>query len=835
MNALPSLNPGILDLDAPVVFFPVRHHSPAAARLVRSLALQFQPKAILIEGPADFNTKIHELALPHQLPIAIYSYVTLPNGNRRGAFYPYCVYSPEWQALQVAQELDIPAQFIDLPWADLVQLELAETDSDRHATSHRYADDRPLRQSQYIQLLGQQLGIEGLDNIWDHLFEIDPDLSLETYLERCHQFCFSCRALGTVEESDLHREAYMTQHIHHTLEQMGGPILVVTGGFHSHPLYEAIEESQKADESKAKGRRQKAEGPIHHSPFTIHHSKLGTQNSELPNSLTPELPNSPIPELPHSPPPSLTPYSYERLDGLTGYNAGMTSPGFYHHVWHHQPTVSIQNPKSKIQNPKSQPFSLSQTVLADVVQLLRDRDQPINTADLIAVESMANGLAALRGHAQVWRQDLLDGIVGALIKESVEQSNPFLSAVYDVLRGDGRGQLAPGTSLPPLVQDIQNQLTRYGIVPDGSMKQIRLELRQDLDQSRVLHQLRVLGIAGFHYQGGTDFSQRDDLVQPWESWELHWSPMVEGSCIEAAIYGSTLTEAAEARLLEQAQDVEREAEAAALLLLDASLMGLSRVGQPLRERLLTLIRADGNFLGVTKALGHLLYLYRYDDVLGAAENGVTDQLLGDAYHRGLWLLDTLGKPSGNEALLVTGVRSLLETAERCGAELGLDRQELMDVFQRVSQDRHQLPLLRGATIGGLWTLDSVPLDYLEHTLNAMASPQHIGDFLTGLFALAREVVQRYPDLLRQVDQVIQTFDDPTFLAALPALRLAFTYFTPREKHTLAQTLTQTWTPEGSSISPLSPLSVNPEIVAQVMAFEAQLQKTLNRYGLRGSP
>ncbi len=89
----------LLDLDARVVFFPVRHHSPTAARLVRELVLRMKPAAILIEGPADFNDRIDELFLPHRPPLAIYSYLRLPTGQRRGAYYPLCEHSPEWQAL----------------------------------------------------------------------------------------------------------------------------------------------------------------------------------------------------------------------------------------------------------------------------------------------------------------------------------------------------------------------------------------------------------------------------------------------------------------------------------------------------------------------------------------------------------------------------------------------------------------------------------------------------------------------------------------------------------------------------------------------------------------
>src|SRR5687767_7320952 len=91
----PDIDPGLLDLSARAVFFPVRHHSPACARAVRQLALELRPSAILIEGPSDFNERIEELYLPHRLPIAIYTFVR-SGETRRGAYYPFCVYSPEW-------------------------------------------------------------------------------------------------------------------------------------------------------------------------------------------------------------------------------------------------------------------------------------------------------------------------------------------------------------------------------------------------------------------------------------------------------------------------------------------------------------------------------------------------------------------------------------------------------------------------------------------------------------------------------------------------------------------------------------------------------------------
>ena len=154
-----------IDLDARVVFFPVRHHSPLCARMVVELAERLRPEAILIEGPSDYNDRIDELFLGHHLPIAIYSYVRLADGSRRGAYYPFCVFSPEWQALQAGRNLGAAIRFIDLPWAEV---------ADDDALSHRYADAE-MRGGEYISTLCRRLGVEDFDALWDEMFEVEPE------------------------------------------------------------------------------------------------------------------------------------------------------------------------------------------------------------------------------------------------------------------------------------------------------------------------------------------------------------------------------------------------------------------------------------------------------------------------------------------------------------------------------------------------------------------------------------------------------------------------------------------------------------------------------------
>jgi hypothetical protein len=276
----------LCDPSARAVFFPVRHHSPACARHVRALARAMKPAAVLIEGPSDFNERVAELHLPHTLPIAIYSYVRLEDGSRRGGYHPLCEYSPEWVALRTARELKAVTRFIDLPYADIANID---------ATANRYAD-RGLAQSKFVARLCARAGVETFDELWDAHFEADRDLPLEEFLRRAHQFCLHSRLMDAeVSESDRLRESFMAEQVRAALKEFKGRVLVVTGGYHSSALFARL------------------------NGIDFHGTRDTPREASAPNDGERGI--------------ALTPYSYERLDSLRGYNAGMPNPGFYHQAW----------------------------------------------------------------------------------------------------------------------------------------------------------------------------------------------------------------------------------------------------------------------------------------------------------------------------------------------------------------------------------------------------------------------------------------------------------------------------------------------------------------------
>src|SRR2546423_12491433 len=94
--------------------FGIRHHGPGSARSLVGALEELKPDCVLIEGPPDAQGMI-ELARSDELvpPVAILVYV--PDDPKRAVFYPFAVFSPEWQAIRYALKREIPVRFIDLP------------------------------------------------------------------------------------------------------------------------------------------------------------------------------------------------------------------------------------------------------------------------------------------------------------------------------------------------------------------------------------------------------------------------------------------------------------------------------------------------------------------------------------------------------------------------------------------------------------------------------------------------------------------------------------------------------------------------------------------------
>lgn len=763
-----------------VLFFPVRHHSPAAALALRDILRRERPEAVLVEGPSDFNPRIGELFLPHTLPIAVYTWYQREDGERRGAYYPFAENSPEWQAALWARDNGAAFRFIDMPWADLDSVESGEEERAAQPSSQRWADGE-LRRSDYVARLCGALSVDGFDDLWDELFEIQKDLPADEYVRRAGLFCSQSRSLERLSAEDRAREAFMAARVREAAAEFRGTIVVVTGGYHTPALEASLAAAFGAESAPPAEKRPGA-------ACRVPDDKRGI---------------------------ALTPYSEARLDALKGYEAGMPGPGFYRKVWEQASAGRGWDHRA---------------VVSEVVAGLRERKQLFSSADLISSEATSRALADLRGHDRIWRRDIVDGLRGALVKDDLAEggSHPILDAVADVFRGDRVGHLAEGVTLPPLVTALRAELSRLDLEPPRNARELELDLRkpEEREKSRVLHRLRLLSVRGFTLVDGTNPAPGTDPGELWEKWRLLWSPETEATAIEASRYGSSLEEATAAALREKADLIGRDAEKASALLLDAALAGVGSRVSALMARLEALIRAGGDFIATAKALDRLIYLYVWDTVLefGGREN--LGSLLAETWRRALYLFEGIGSIAGRDRDLTDAVRALASAFERCAEELSLGREELAGTLRRVRDDTGQTPLVRGATLGALWAMGESGRDEAATTLRLFWDPSMLGDFLTGLFSLAREEVRRDGSLIESIDERISGFEAGEFSEALPALRLAFTWFTPREKAQMAAHIA------GGEEAP-ELLAVSPAEAAETLAFEEAVRRAAARYGLRG--
>ncbi|GAA3016114.1 DUF5682 family protein [Streptomyces lactacystinicus] len=758
----------------PAVFLGVRHHSPACARLVADTVRRLRPAYVLVEGPADLNGRLDELALGHDLPIAVFSHYR--DAERTATTWtPLCDYSPEWVALREGRAAGAEVLFVDLPsWHPAFELR-----------ANRYADAEA-RYAEATARLCSRFGTGSVDALWDGLFEVAPADGLAGRLDAYFDLV---RGDAEADEGDRAREAYMAAWIRAVLAEAGpATVLVVTGGFHTPAL------------------RTLAERPA-------------------------EVPGRPALPAPRPGAVSgsyLVPYSFRQLDAFAGYQSGMPSPAYYQRLWEDGPEAAADHLRQS------------------VVSRLRGRRHPVSTADLVAAAALTGGLAALRGHPVPARTDVLDGLAGALVKDDLTRplpwsertplapgSHPVVVEMVAACSGSRTGRLHPDTPAPPLVHDAAARLAAIGATGTRPLT-CELTTEDGLTASRTLHRLRVLGVPGRHRTAGP--AHGADPVTT-ERWEAGPDTGRDAALIEAGAYGATLDEAAATVLAERARTTGPTDTELAALLLDTVLCGATA----LTDRLLTALTAvlarhpDPGALG--SVLATALGLWRHDRVYGTARSPLLAAVVDGAVTRVLWLVEGAHGRSGTDPARLAALAAVRDALCHTPDLLTVTPEDAAALALRIARDPHAPADLRGGAHGlHLALTPTADPDLASAALHAAGDPGALGDWLAGLFALAREEVTADAgdgSLLAAVDSVLAELTDAEFLIALPALRQAFAWFPPRERERIARRLIERRGLRGSARALLR-TTADPAHLAAARALEENVTALLDRHGLRSA-
>jgi hypothetical protein len=790
----------------PATFIGVRHHSPACARLVGRTIETLRPAYVLVEGPADVNDRLDELLLGHALPIAIFSHYR-DDERSHLSWAPFCDYSPEWVALTMGRACGAQLRFIDLPaWHPALA-----------GRRNRYADAEQ-RYADVAERLCRAFAVDNTDALWDRLVEVEPDDGLE---ERLATYFDLVRGDTQAGEDDTAREAYMAAWVRAAVAHAGDrPVVVVTGGFHRPALRRLVGEPDgDGAQAASHGGADLRAGPLGGLEGPASPSRAGETGGGWP-----EIPRPADGAVAGT---YLVPYSFRRLDAFSGYQSGMPSPEYYQRLWEQGADAAADG------------------LVEAVATRLRRRRVAVSTADLIAARTLSAGLARLRGHPRPARTDILDGLVGALVSDDLDQplpwtrrgvlapgAHPVVTEMVAALSGDRTGRLHPDTPAPSLVHDVDAELTRLGLARTGT---VELDLSDDGDlvRARALHRLRVLGVPGYTRESGP-VSGAEPVLD--ERWELTDHEARTPALIEAGAYGGTLRDAATAVLAEGVAAAGTEPGALAAMLFDAALCGVTDLSEQITELIAANIAGARELGPLGEALATVLGLWRHDRVLGTARSPMYAAVIDAAVTRVLWLAEGVrGGPAPADPARLRALTATRDAFLHAHEVLSTGRDAALDVMARVGADRDVPPDLRGAAFGFGWSLGA-SADPVR-ALRGAAGAATLGDWLAGLFALARDEVlaaeagwpgKAEGGVLAVLDDLITTM--PDFLAGLPALRQAFAYFPPRERELIARRLLERRRLTGSARALLR-TTADPLLIAEAKTLEDRAGRLLAGEGL----
>lgn len=791
-------------LTGELVMMPVRHHSPACALQVRRVIEERRPSVVLVEGPRGFSSLVPLLTHPEaKMPLAVYSYAvrTAGDGEERWAgYYPFCDYSPELVALREAAARGIPGRFIDLDFAEQRLAEEQQADDaggSGPGEGLSLLDERHFRHSKGLRLLAERLGCQDDEDLWELLFEADAATTgTVEHVARVTAYCLLARhdhsAADLVADGTAAREEEMAWHISEAVRQRApgdGPVIAVVGGFHAVAMPGLLAKLPPRPEISLKG--------------------MTTDSA-------------------------LIRYSFERLERLNGYAAGMTSPAWHQRLWE-QLTGSPSAEEPRI--------AALLAALLDIARELRVHHKvELPVPSVAAAFGQALQLATLRGRPAPLRSDLLDAVTSCFVKGDIDvEGLRVRAASHRTLTGDAVGVVPPGAGTPPLVHDALDRLRRQRLrVASLDRQSTSLDIYRKpahRETSRLLHGLVLLGVPFASRVGGPDFVHGFGLGKLQERWEYLWSPVSEGALVEASVFGSTVPAAVAVKfddvLAGHRRSQERaDATQAVSLLSQACVLGLHRQVPTTLDLARESIAADPSFVGVAAALTRLALLWEAREPLEARRLDELPGLLRTAYERVIYLGRELEAGQDGEASKVA--EALVQLRELLVSEAGsdLDAELYWDLVQQLQAD-HEVPFLRGAATGVLYSAGRLGSDELAGRISGQLAggvpPGEAVGFLAGLLATAREAAWQEHELLAALDRRVSEWDAATFLRHLPDLRLAFAELTPVETDRVAEAVADL---HGlTDLGPLIQRNVTEHEVQRHLAVAGTVADLLRRDGL----
>ncbi len=749
---------------APIHIFGVRHHGPGSARSLRRALEALKPEAILIEGPPDAEDAL-PLAGHAELKPPVALLVYNPEKPHRGAFYPFAVFSPEWQAIQYGLKQKIPVRFMDFPQAhQLAEPEPAaeppaDADSPEppaNSEAASVAAEAPPAETEPVEIhqdplayLATAAGYSDSERWWEHMVEYRRD-SAELFaaileaMTALRESAIPSQLTRLNPEREARREAFMRQTIRQAEREGFARIAVVCGAWHAPALV-----------------------------------KMPPAQADA--ALLKNLPKTKVVA-------TWVPWTYGRLAAASGYGAGIESPGWYHHLWEFggrkRKGTGPRNAQAQSSPDGGDGDGSALTIhwMARVAHLLRKEDLDASSASIIEAVRLAESLAAVRNRPLPGLPELNEATQTVLC---FGDSLPLKLIHEKLIVSERLGEVPETTPMVPLQQDLQREQKRLQMKVEATQDQLELDLRKENARARshLLHRLNLLEIPWGESQRVTGAKGTF-----WEIWKVQWQPEFAVKIIEAAVWGNTVAAAATARARDLA-DKAAELPALTQLVDRALLADLPDAVSHIMARLQSEAAVASDVAQLMAALPPLAQVLRYGNVrqtdaamVGGIVNGLVARICIGLPGACASLNDEAAAAMFDRILEVNGAMALLQNAEQTAAWTA--------VLRQLADQQGVHGLLAGRCCRLL--LEAGAFDPPEIArrmglaLSPAIEPTQAAAWVEGFLRGSGLLLLHDDNLWQVLDAWVCQLHAETFTALLPLLRRTFSTFTAPERRQIGE-------------------------------------------------
>ena len=778
---------------------------------------RLRPDCVLVEGPPDAEGVLsllgHKSMKP---PVAMLIYV--PDQPKWAVYYPFAVFSPEWQAIDYAVKNKVLVRFMDLPqthqlaeeierWTKFeeelkkaIEAKAGEQLEGETSTSATLPADAPagiegllptdgegdeapaqpqpdLWRRDPLRFLAEAAGYTDGERWWEHLVEErrEGDQVFEAVLEAMtalRDAAAEAKKSGQLktpefeEQREARREAWMRQTIRSAQKEGFKKIAVVCGAWHA-PSLANLDPSAKDDAAILK---------------SLPKVKVTT---------------------------TWVPWTYSRLMHESGYGAGISSPGWYLHLW--ETYARAQGSGFRVQEkdnrPSPQPSpgvpgegeegqDLAREVgvrwMTRVGRLLRGEDLEASSASVIEAVRLAETLAAMRSRPLPGLGEMNEASQTVFCFGS---DLPMRLIHQKLIVGEKLGEVPDDAPMVPLAADLSREQKRLRLPPDPAQKTIDLDLRKenDLAKSRLLHRLNLLNVPwGQVLASGSGKGTFHEL------WRTQWQPEFAVAVIEAAIWGNTVIDAATA----YANDLAGKATALPQLteLVDEVLLSdLPAAVEPVMKRVEEEAALASDVTHLMAALPPLANVMRYGNVRK------TDTAMVARVVDAMVARICINLPLACASLNDDAAQAMFDQINSVHAAIALlQKDEHVTMWQGTLKQLADMQSVHGLVAGRcvriLLDASAIQRDQAETrmslALSAAAEPSQAAAWVEGFLRGSGLLLLHDESLWQVLDEWVTQLNGDVFVQLLPLLRRTFSTFPAPERRQMGERVKRGMTPAG---------------------------------------